>query len=132
MVPLQRDFAVSSVIFFLAAAVFATIDVSFGDRVGPQQMFSQAQKAETLSPEEQALMLEEAKQWEREKIKRIKILVVLSFIFAASVLILPAVQWLPTVQVRLDVFYPLVAIFGATFGLGYSRFQDATWRLLPK
>merc|ERR1719253_1916574 len=44
---------------------------------------------------------------------------------------LPFVQFAPTVSQRFDWFYPLVVIFGATFGLGYSRFQDATWRLLP-
>merc|ERR1719162_2198191 len=33
---------------------------------------------------------------------------------------------------RFAFFYPLVVIFGSAFGLGYSRFQDATWRLLPR
>merc|ERR1719253_551892 len=44
---------------------------------------------------------------------------------------LPFVQFAPTVSQRFEWFYPLVVIFGGTFGLGYSRFQDATWRLLP-
>jgi len=132
-VTLQRDFAIGSVLFFLAAAAATIVDVTYGDRIGPSSraQHTDAASLSELSPRSRAESVAGAKSWEKEKIRRIKVLVWISAIYALSVLVLPLVQFAHSLRSRFAWFYPLVVIFGATFGLGYSRFQDATWRLLP-
>jgi MFS family permease len=126
-VSLAKDFAIGSTLFFLGATIATAIDVIWGGRTGPQTR---------ASSDDSSMSLEEkhaqAKEWEAEKIKRLRVLVWLSGAFAISVVILPLCQFLPTLTERFEVFYPLTLIFGLTFGLGYSRFQDATWRVLPE
>lgn len=132
-VRLQQDFAIGSVLFFLAAAAATIVDVTYGDRIGPssRSQHSDASSLAELSPRSRAEAVATAKAWEKEKIRRIKVLFWLSLVYAVSLLTLPCVQFVRESS-RLAWFYPLVVVFGATFGLGYSRFQDATWRLLPQ
>jgi len=125
-VALSKDFAIGSILFFLGATVATAIDVVWGGRTGPQSRLSATDDV----PLE--VKQEKLQEWEREKVKRLRVLVWLSMIFALSVVVLPLCQFLPTLTERFEVFYPLTAIFGLTFGLGYSRFQDATWRVLPQ
>jgi hypothetical protein len=132
-VSLQQDFAIGSVLFFLSASAATVVDVTYGDRIGPTSrgQFRDAASLGELSPRSRAESLAGARQWEKEKIKRLKVLVVLSVVYAFVIMLLPLVQVFPTMGYRFSFFYPLIVFFGATFGLGYSRFQDATWRLLP-
>jgi len=132
-VDLQQDFAIGSVLFFLAAAAATIVDVTYGDRIGPVNRGNHLDAADlsVLSPRSRAPSVTGAKAWETEKRHRLKVLVIISIVYAVSVMVLPSVQLLKTIPERFACFYPLVVIFGGTFGLGYSRFQDATWRLLP-
>lgn len=132
-VALQQDFAIGSVLFFLAAAAATIVDVTYGDRIGPVSRgnYLDAAALSELSPRTRAESVTKAKTWEAEKRHRLKVLVIISIVYAVSVMLLPGVQLLKTIAGRFAWFYPLVVIFGGTFGLGYSRFQDATWRLLP-
>lgn len=133
-VPLQQDFAVGSVLFFLAAAIATMLDVTLGDRIGPasRAQHLDAQAIQELTPRSREANLVAARAWENEKVRRLTVLVFISVIYALSVCSLPIVQLFPTIAARLWFFYPLVVFFGGTFGIGYSRFQDATWRLLPQ
>lgn len=133
-VSLSRDFAIGSILFFLGATIATAIDVIWGGRTGPQSRGNIPNSAamQALAPAERLEYMEKLKEWETEKIKRLRVLVWLSLVFAVSVLILPVVQFFPTLTERFEVFYPLTGLFGLTFGLGYSRFQDATWRVLPQ
>lgn len=130
---LQQDFAIGSVTFFLAAAIATIGDVTIGGRVGPSSRgeYLDAEALRDMSPRSRAEHLEKVEAWEKEKIRRLKVLVGLSLVFAVSVLVMPSVQFFRSMDGRFEVFYPIVAVFGCAFGLGYSRFQDATWRLLP-
>jgi len=133
-VPLQQDFAIGSVLFFLSAAIATMLDVTFGDRIGPasRAQHLDAQALQELTPRSRKENLAKVKTWENEKVRRLIVLAVISVVYALSVCSLPIVQLLPTVSARLTFFYPLVVFFGGTFGIGYSRFQDLTWRLLPQ
>jgi len=132
-ISLSKDFAIGSILFFLGATIATAIDVIWGGRAGPQSRgaIPDGKTSQQLSPAERFAHIEKMKEWEKEKVKRLQVLVWLSGAFALSVLILPLCQFLPTLTERFELFYPLTALFGLTFGLGYSRFQDATWRVLP-
>lgn len=131
---LQRHFAACSVLFFLAAAAATVLDVTCGGRIeaSSRSRYRDAASLAELSPRSRAESVAAAKAWEKEKIWRLKMLVVISGMFAVSVLLLPTVQFLKSRALQLEWFYILVTLFGAAFGLGFSRFQDATWRLLPQ
>lgn len=130
--PLQRDFAVGSVLFFLAAAIATILDVVYGNRAGPSSRGTgESPDPQDMSPHSRSTKLAENISWEKEKIRRLRILVVISAVYALVVLCIPLVQLFHSYTGRFAYFYPLIALFGGTFGLGYSRFQDGTWRLLP-
>jgi len=133
-IALQQDFAIGSVLFFLSAAASTIMDVTYGDRIGPASRgaYHDANSLAELSPRTRGESVAGAVAWEREKIRRLKVLSAIACVYGASVLALPIVQFIHPLDTRLTCFFPLVVVFGATFGLGYSRFQDATWRLLPR
>jgi hypothetical protein len=127
-VELLKDFACGSILFFLAAVGGSIIDVQWGGRTGPSQRGEFLVQA---TDNQRRLQRQRALEWEDENKHRLDVLVYLSGIFAVLVLLLAFVHYLPTIRFRLALLYPIVLGLGITFGLGYSRFQDATWRMLP-
>jgi diazepam-binding inhibitor (GABA receptor modulating acyl-CoA-binding protein) len=130
-VELQQNFAITSVIFFIFAAAATALDVVFCGRVGPLDL-KEPEDSQSASPKtRKAKRLNDA-EWESDKKRRLRILVVLTFMCGLSVGMIPIVQFFDSLEMRLRFWWPLVATFGASFGLGFSRMQDVTWRVLPK
>jgi len=119
---LVKDFAMGSMIFFLLAAFAAALDFTCGSRSAPGLMGMSAR--EPTSPRSHLDL-------EKEKLRRLNILVFISVLFAMTMVGLSLTICFQTPESRTAFFFPMLGIFGFTFGLGFSRFQDATWRLLP-
>eukprot|EP00928_Gymnodinium_smaydae_P071028 TRINITY_DN54719_c0_g1_i1.p1 TRINITY_DN54719_c0_g1~~TRINITY_DN54719_c0_g1_i1.p1 ORF type:complete len:615 (+),score=52.46 TRINITY_DN54719_c0_g1_i1:50-1846(+) len=109
---LQRLFSIISIVFFISAAV-ASILTGLG------------------SPRRQGAS-DDNEAAQRELItRRWRMLVVTQVVFAFIVLFIPTVALFDDTPRRIRFFYGVAAVFGACFGSGYSRFQDAAWQVLP-
>lgn len=118
LVPLERYFAISCLVFFIAAAACSGYDVACGGRV---TQTNRAGVGGSMT----------AAEWEQAKRHKLDVLVVISVVFGLIVVIIPLTVFVHPLETRLLVFMLMVIVFGGTYGFGYSRFQDATWRVLP-
>jgi len=113
-VELQRTFSVTSIIFFLSAAVSCVLT---GMRVKPPSELSDATSQAQTNLD--------------SLLSRGTTLVVSMVVFAVIVLLIPGLSIFQLQTSRNRAFYFLAALFGAAFGAAFSLFQDMTWQLLP-
>jgi len=110
-ISLQMHFSLISTDFFLSAAVAAALNAVLAPRApktpGRTSAFTEV----------------------RANSFRVTAASVIGFGVAA--LLMPFVYLFPTQEARINAFYIISALLGATFGCCYARFQDCTWQLLP-
>jgi len=111
-VSLQVHFSGSSIVFFIAAAVAAVLSGA-----GPQ-------RPGTSAPARQA----------GEDSHLVRLIVQMTYSvswFALMCFSFPWLIMLPSVHMRLVLFYISAGLTGYAFGLAFSQFQGITWQLLP-
>lgn len=144
----QKRFSVGSIIFFIASAL-AAISISQivgkpdrsrapqGGRRPPPQEEQQIQQPER--DPQQPLTLERqvsegtARAWANAEMlaRRGWFLVVATICFGITVLLIPCIALFQEPESRDRAFYLCTVVFGGTFGVAFSLFQDLTWELLP-
>mmetsp|Transcript_46197 Transcript_46197/g.100387 ORF Transcript_46197/g.100387 Transcript_46197/m.100387 type:complete len:671 (+) Transcript_46197:164-2176(+) len=104
---LQQQFSLSSIVFFLSAAV-ASMLIGVSGRGNASQL----DQGEILR-------------------QRGMMLVHSMIAFGLLALGIPAITLLETLESRDCAFHIVAALFGIAFGSAFTRFQDITWQLLP-
>jgi len=106
LVAMQEVFSADSIVFFISAAVAAAITSKLtGGR--------ESSGFEILT-------------------FRARILISSMAVFGAVIFFMPVIALLHNNVVRKTVFFALTALFGGSFGMAFTMFQEITWQLLPE
>jgi len=108
-IQLQQHFSMTSLDFFICAAISAVV----GAVISPTRRDASTREAGPL------------------RLFSFFVLGCSVVAFGVIVLFLPAISLLDNMNSRMQAFYVIAGVMGATFGSVYSRFQDCTWQLLP-
>jgi hypothetical protein len=111
-VHLQNQFSTSSIMFFVAAAISTVIGGLIDKWNAPNQSSKEEQEQRVL-------------------ISRLTAVVYVSGFYGLVCLAIPTVSLFHSSSARVSIFYCCAVLLGASFGSGFARFQDLTWRLLP-
>jgi len=135
---LQREFSVLSINFFASAAVASVLsgvapktgvqvppatEILEDGEESPGSPYSPITPSRPPNPAHQAIREQKVTRWRN--------LIITTIIFGLVVLAQPSVALLGSEKARSTAFFVFSIIFGATFGSGYARFQDALWQVLP-
>lgn len=116
---LQSVLAETSIIFFLIAGISAASTGGGGAQSRQRSMSG------TLTLDAEAAL-------ELEKRDKINAMFTTMAACALLTLVIPSVRLWSSVSHRMIVFTVIVCLLGVCCGQAYARFQDLTWRLLPK
>jgi len=117
---LQRLFSQISIVFFISAAVASILSGIGAPKVNRG---GQGNSAQNSAEEDQELKELKAYRW--------NCLVKTEIVFALVVFLTPCVVLFGDTESKTKFFFAFSVLFGATFGSGYARFQDAVWQVLP-
>lgn len=116
-VQLQMHFSLTSILFFLSAAIASVVNA-----------WASPKKKQPEGQEGQQRIASPA----GEKAASFRMMALAAFSFGVITFCLPFVRYFHFEFSRLAAFYVISSMMGFCFGVAYARFQDAAWQLLPE